>query len=111
MHDAGYAAGEKKSVFSDVGLLKVGVEGYELSVLRGAQTLLSQKKPDIFYEFNPPMLKAAQCRSEDLSALFDKLGSYTQQVLERDGTWSIFPPSASRTDYVNVYCHLSQSGA
>lgn len=102
---------EKDPSFDNIGLLKIDVEGYELSVLQGARSILSQKKPDIFYEFNPPMLKAAQCGPEDLSAFFGQIGSYQQQVLERDGTWSSFPPSASRSDYVNVYCHLSQSSS
>ncbi len=100
---------EKQPAFDTVGLLKVDVEGFELSVLRGAKKMLSQRKPDIFYEFNPPMLTAAQCGPGDLSAFFDEIGSCQQEVLERDGTRSSFPPPASRSEYVNVYCHFRQS--
>lgn len=102
---------EQKSSFAEVGLLKIDVEGFELAVLQGGKSFLSRNKPDIFYEYNPPMLKAAQCSSSDLAAFFQELGSYQQKVLERDGTWSSFPPSPSRTDYVNVYCHQGPVGS
>lgn len=102
---------EKKPAFNKVGLIKIDVEGYELSVLRGATNLLSQSTPELLYEFNPPMLKAAQCTPEDLTAFFAELGSYKQEVLEDDGTHTSFPPDPSRSDYVNVYCHLAKAGA
>jgi hypothetical protein len=102
---------EQKSTFPNVGLIKIDVEGYELFVLKGAKNTMSQNMPDVFYEFNPPMLKTAQCGPKDFSDFFGGIGSYKQEVLENDGTWSSFPPSASRSDHVNVYCHLSQSGS
>ena len=61
---------EKQAGFREIGLLKIDVEGYELSVLRGARKVLAEKRPDILYEYNPPMLQAAQCGPEDLSRFF-----------------------------------------
>jgi FkbM family methyltransferase len=49
-----------------ISLIKLDVEGYELSVLKGAKNILDNMRPNIIVEFNPKTLQAAGASQEEL---------------------------------------------
>ncbi len=87
-----------------VGLIKIDVEGHELSALRGASGLLVRDTPAILYEHNPPMMESAKWQPSDMKTLLTGIAPYKLRVLNHDNTWSAFPPSADNRELANIFC-------
>ena len=57
-------------------LLKIDVEGYELSVLKGATQILARYRPVLIFELNATMSAQAAWNASDLSALLEEMAPY-----------------------------------
>jgi FkbM family methyltransferase len=49
----------RHSAFTHINVVKIDTEGYDAQVLRGASQLISTKKPALYFEFIPDLLRAA----------------------------------------------------
>lgn len=91
---------------SDVGFLKIDVEGAELEVLRGASNLLSVGSPVVYLEAEPPWLERLGHSVEDV---FDAMAchGYKPYLVSESGPISTDVDSylaqyANRREYNNV---------
>jgi FkbM family methyltransferase len=57
-----------------VALIKIDVEGWELSVLRGAQRILREQRPVVLFEFDPAYVSRCGGTAGDLNTLFADAG-------------------------------------
>lgn len=91
--------------YSNVGLIKIDVEGWEPNVIAGGSQLLSQQRPLVLMEWNTLCLVNVHhdplSLAEALWSSFDILGSYFE---ERPDT---LPQSASQLVHDNVVHHKS----
>lgn len=86
-----------------VACVKIDVEGHELSVIRGAQELLSVHRPFVLCEFNPRTAKAAGWTAMDLREELEKaMGPCDLTVMNYDAPPTEFPPSADSRDIVDI---------
>ncbi len=60
-----------------VGFMKVDVEGYELQVLLGAESLIREQRPNLFIEVHPPLHKS----SSETAEVIRLLSSYYRDVV------------------------------
>jgi FkbM family methyltransferase len=65
-------------------LLKIDTEGFELRILRGAQRILTQHHPVLFFEFFPAFIRREDGQPDELFALlrdcgYDRLAFYDGQ--------------------------------
>jgi FkbM family methyltransferase len=58
----------------DVALIKIDCEGFEHHVLLGARRLLAEKRPHLFIELHPEMIRRAGHAPEDVRALLHEAG-------------------------------------
>ena len=65
---------ELKSNFSNIGLVKIDVEGAELDVLRGAEEFIQSQKPGILIEIHPVVLKDRNQSVNELLSYINSLG-------------------------------------
>jgi FkbM family methyltransferase len=87
-----------------LGLLKVDVEGCELDVFRGATALLRRDRPEVLYEYNPPIAGMAGWGVADVETCLAKAGIYEFDVLHDNGRISAYPPPCASNELVNVIC-------
>ena len=74
-----------------VRLLKVDVEGCELSVLRGAAQLIARDRPHVIVELNPETSTLAGWSPADLIAFVNQLGGYRINMIVNDGKNAVLP--------------------
>jgi FkbM family methyltransferase len=97
--DTLHAAGELEGVT----LLKIDVEGHELSVLQGATGFIGAALPTVVYEYTPVAARDNGWSEQDSMALISGAGDYEFTALgEGDGRWVTFPLPEGYTDQVNV---------
>ena len=65
-------------------LMKVDVEGHELSAFRGAQATLRDARPTVIFEFNRETASAAGWTFDDLAALFRACAPYRFYRLDEE---------------------------
>jgi FkbM family methyltransferase len=84
-----------------VDIMKIDVEGHELPVIKGGETILSRDRPLIMIEFNSEALGRSGCTSKDLASALRALG-YDLLVAHRDQLSPLiaFPNNA----VMNVFC-------
>lgn len=66
--------------FAQAKLLKSDTDGYDAKVLRGAEGLLKEAKPVLFFEYAPDMLEAKGDNPLELLAFLESL-SYTRAIV------------------------------
>jgi len=59
---------------ASVGLIKIDCEGFEYRVLLGARRVLAEKRPTLFVELHPEMIRRAGDAPEDVCALLRDAG-------------------------------------
>ena len=65
--------------FDNVSLMKIDVQGYEVSVLNGARKTISKNRPVIFIEVEDGQLNIYGYKPNDVFSILDELGySYTK---------------------------------
>ncbi|WP_147251455.1 FkbM family methyltransferase [Blastococcus sp. TBT05-19] len=87
-----------------VSLVKIDVEGHELSVLRGALEFIAATRPTVVYEYTPVAAADHGWTQEDSIALLSKAGDFEFTALaESDGEVLPFPLPAGYAGQVNVF--------
>jgi len=82
-------------------LIKIDVEGHEISVLRGAIRLLKEHRPCILIEIDPPRLAEAGSSVEEVQDFLDQLGYlYFRTLRER----LVKTNPSMESDLVNLIC-------
>lgn len=91
---------------SDVGFVKIDVEGAELEVLRGASNLLSVGRPVVYLEAEPPWLERL---GHSVGDIFDEMAGHNYQPhlvsesgLTATSVASYLAQYADRREYNNV---------
>ncbi|MCZ2822345.1 FkbM family methyltransferase [Modestobacter sp. VKM Ac-2977] len=98
--DTLHAAGE----LADVSLLKIDVEGHEMSALGGALDFIAGTRPTVVYEYTPVAAADHGWTQEDSIALLSRAGDFTFEALsEEDGHTLPFPLPAGHDGQVNVF--------
>lgn len=104
--DSLHAAGE----LDGATLLKIDVEGHELSVLQGALEFIAAARPTVVYEYTPVAARDNGWTEEDSMALIRGAGDFEFEALgESDGRWVPFPLPEGYTDQVNVFARPRQA--
>ena len=87
-----------------VSLLKIDVEGLELSVLRGALEFIAAVRPTVVYEYTPTAAADHGWTQEDSIALLSRAGEFEFTALaEDDGRVLPFPLPDGHLGQVNVF--------
>lgn len=87
-----------------VALIKVDVEGHELSVLEGALELIERDKPIVVYEYTPVAANSHGWSQQDSINMIQRAGNYTFEALgELDGKTLPFPLPEGYKWQVNVF--------
>jgi FkbM family methyltransferase len=88
----------------DVSLVKIDVEGHELSVLRGALEFIAAVRPTVVYEYTPLAAADHGWTQEDSIALLSRAGEFEFTALaEDDGQVLPFPLPEGYLGQVNVF--------
>lgn len=86
-------------------LIKLDVEGAELSVLKGMSETIKRNKPTLFIECNGPALQKAGHSAGELVAVLKSL--YSNVVIVDEATQSLQPIASHlnlSTECLNLYC-------
>jgi FkbM family methyltransferase len=87
-----------------VSLLKIDVEGHELSVLRGALEFIAAARPTVVFEYTPVAAPDHGWTQEDAIDLLGRAGDFEFEALaESDGSVLPFPLPAGYLGQVNVF--------
>jgi FkbM family methyltransferase len=98
--DTLHAAGE----LDGVSLLKIDVEGHEMSALGGALAFIADVRPTVVYEYTPVAAADHGWTQEDSINLLSRAGEFRfEAVSEGDGRVLPFPLPADHTGQVNVF--------
>ncbi len=84
-----------------VDLIKIDVEGFEFSVLKGAQNTVLHSKPIIFFELNPPCLERNNLTVKDLVDLLIRYNYFLYTANRKRLVPLVNLPSGR--DYINVF--------
>jgi FkbM family methyltransferase len=68
----------QKQKITNIGFIKIDVEGYELKVFNGAKEFLAQNRPIIYGEFTPESIKINGNDPQSIYNIFDKYNFYQQ---------------------------------
>ena len=96
-----------KGILPQVGVIKIDVEGHELSVLRGAKNLITSDRPVITLEYNYRIAPKMGWTANDVAAFFAETvgaNSYSFLSLHHDGKPEAFPPPPSGHGILNLLC-------
>ncbi len=94
-------------ILPTVGIIKIDVEGHELSVLRGAKNLIARDRPFITLEYNYRIAPKMGWSAADVVQFFaETVGAdaYTFISLHHNGKPETFPPPASGYGIINLLC-------
>lgn len=103
-------------VKEDVRVIKIDVEGFEVEVIRGMQTLLRARRPIMIIEVNKEMLEA---KGESPSSLFGLLKSFNYSISAlvkpprgkyREGVQTISVKNQTQEGYYDVLCLPTEDG-
>jgi FkbM family methyltransferase len=98
--DTLHAAGELEGA----AVLKIDVEGHEMSVLGGALSFIAETRPTVVYEYTPVAAADHGWTQEDSIALLSRTGNFEfEAISDSDGRVLPFPLPASCNDQVNVF--------
>jgi FkbM family methyltransferase len=86
-------------------LIKLDVEGYELTVLKGASSVLDQMRPDLIVEFNPRTSAAAGYTQQELMDFLVQRGYSLQLLTVKSGQAPVLHSISQLSDKhsTNVY--------
>jgi FkbM family methyltransferase len=88
-----------------VDLIKIDVEGYEMSVLHGATKTLRQYKPKLFVEVSDPALRKQGSSSEELVEFIQNLG-YTATDM---ATLKPITSGSELGRHTDIFCNFPQN--
>jgi FkbM family methyltransferase len=98
--DTLHAAGELEGV----SVLKIDVEGHEMSALGGALEFIAAARPTVVYEYRPVAAADQGWTQEDSIALLGRAGDFRFEALgENDGQVHPFPLPEGYTGQVNGF--------
>jgi FkbM family methyltransferase len=81
-------------------LIKIDAQGYELRILRGAETVIRRRHPRIMVEHDPYWLSRAGSSGQELCSELRRLGYSLFQLKRR----SLVPASPAEDELVNLHC-------
>ena len=97
----------EQEILPQVGVVKIDVEGHELSVLRGAKNLIARDRPFITLEYNYRIApKMGWTANDVVQVISEAVGanSYRFLSLHHDGKPETFPPPTSGYGIINLLC-------
>jgi hypothetical protein len=104
----------EKKILPPVGVIKIDVEGHELSVLRGAKNLIERDRPLAMLEFNYRIAPQMGWDANDVAQVFVEAAgreAYQFRSLHHDGRPEAFPPPETGYGIVNLLCIPSERAA
>lgn len=93
----------KEKNISKIDLIKIDVEGFEMSVLKGGQQTLSEYKPDLFIELSTENLKDQETSGEELIKFLENIGYKIIDV----ATMRPLPPLGGSKVHTDIYCTIT----
>src|SRR5260221_677591 len=87
----------------EISFVKIDVEGADLQVLRGAETILARDVPTVLIEVSPRLLARQGLRTDDVGAFFDRHGYATYRFDQHTKTLRPWPARDAEGDLVAVH--------
>lgn len=87
-----------------INIIKIDVEGYELNVLRGAQTTLKKFKPTLFIEMDDNLLRRQNTSPEQLMTFIEGFGYY---IMRADTGRIISSSDILKDIHIDIICKIS----
>ena len=101
-----------QGILPKIGLLKIDVEGHEISVFRGARKTIAADRPHIVFEYNYVIALTSGWKIKDVAAVLSEAGPYTLHTLSDDGHLTQISPDRTfeehQEGFCNIYCKPAQ---